>query len=140
MEKRSIIFSFYAMLLLLLCTGCVSRRAVDDTIINYQRKIDRLESTIQQYDTAIGTATEELGRLKDRSQGMEGDIDYIIKLFDDYQQGVTRLIQNYYKIRDEAKAVLEDTSWYDNSTYNNDSLQGNCFYSLCKRTSTSTVA
>ena len=122
MEKRSIIFSFYAMLLLLLCTGCVSRRAVDNTIIDYQRKIDRLESTIQQYDTAIGTATEELGRLKDRSQGMEGDIDYIIRLFDEYQQGVTRLIQNYYKIRDEAKAVLEDTSWYDNSTCNNDSL------------------
>ena len=122
MEKHSIMCSFYAMLLLLLCTGCVSRRAVDDTIINYQRKIDRLESTIQQYDTALGTAAEELGRLKDRSQGMEGDIDYIIRLFDDYQQGVTRLIQNYYKIRDEAKAVLEDTSWYDNSTCNNDSL------------------
>lgn len=122
MEKHSTMCSFYAMLLLLLCTGCVSRRAVDDTIINYQRKIDRLESTIQQYDTALGTAAEELGRLKDRSQGMEGDIDYIIRLFDDYQQGVTRLIQNYYKIRDEAKAVLEDTSWYDNSTCNNDSL------------------
>lgn len=131
---------FYVIFFLFLCTGCVSRRAVDNTIIDYQRKIDRLESTIQQYDTALGTAAEELGRLKDRSQGMEGDIDYIIKLFDDYQQGVTRLIQNYYKIRDEAKAVLEDTSWYDNSTYNNDSLQGNCFYSLCKRTSTSTVA
>lgn len=122
MEKRSIMLSFYAMLLLFLCTGCVSRRAVDNTIIDYQRKIDRLESTIQQYDTAIGTAAEELGRLKDRSQGMEGDIDYIIKLFDDYQRGVTRLIQNYYKIRDEAKAVLEDTSGYDNSTCNNDSL------------------
>lgn len=122
MEKRSIMLGFYAMLLLFLCTGCVSRRAVDSTIIDYQRKIDRLESTIQQYDTALGTAAEELGRLKDRSQGMEGDIDYIIRLFDDYQRGVTRLIQNYYKIRDEAKAVLEDTSWYDNSTYNNDSL------------------
>ena len=122
MEKRSIMLSFYVIFFLFLYTGCVSRRAVDDTIIDYQRKIDRLESTIQQYDTAIGTATEELGRLKDRSQGMEGDIDCIIRLFDEYQQGVTRLIQNYYKIRDEAKAVLEDTSWYDNSTCNNDSL------------------
>lgn len=122
MEKRSIMLGFYVIFFLFLCTGCVSRRAVDNTIIDYQRKIDRLESTIQQYDTAIGTAAEELGRLKDRSQGMEGDIDYIIKLFDDYQRGVTRLIQNYYKIRDEAKAVLEDTSGYDNSTYNNDSL------------------
>lgn len=122
MEKRSIMLGFYAIFFLFLCTGCVSRRAVDNTIIDYQRKIDRLESTIQQYDTALGTAAEELGRLKDRSQGMEGDIDYIIKLFDDYQRGVTRLIQNYYKIRDEAKAVLEDTSGYDNSTYNNDSL------------------
>ena len=122
MEKRSIMLGFYVIFFLLLWTECVSRRAVDNTIIDYQRKIDRLESTIQQYDTAIGTAAEELGRLKDISQGMEGDIDYIIKLFDDYQRGVTKLIQNYYKIRDEAKAVLEDTSGYDNSTYNNDSL------------------
>ena len=122
MEKRCFLFSIHIVLLMVLFSGCVSRRAVDEAILDYQRKIDRLESTIEQYDTALGAAAEELGRIKDRSIGLEGDIDEVIRLFDDYQRGVTRLIQNYYKIRDEAKAVLKDTSWYDNSTCNNDSL------------------
>ena len=120
MEKRCFLFSIPVVLFMVLFSGCVSRRAVDEAILDYQRKIDRLESTIEQYDTALGAAAEELGRVKDRSIGLEGDIDEVIRLFDDYQRGVTRLIQDYYRIRHEAQDVLKGTDSVNLDTDNND--------------------
>ena len=120
MEKRCFLFSIPVVLFMVLFSGCVSRRAVDEAILDYQRKIDRLESTIEQYDTALGAAAEELGRVKDRSIGLEGDIDEVIRLFDDYQRGVTRLIQDYYRIRHEAQDALKGTDSVNLDTDNND--------------------
>lgn len=128
--------AFFNCLFFIICvwlfTGCVSRRAVDTSILDYQRKISELERTIEQYDSVVKSAADELGSLQNRSERMEGDIDELIQLFDEYQQGVTRLIRNYYKIRNEIEDKIKDTSYFNNHYSNDDCLENNCIYFIFK--------
>lgn len=106
MEKVSAICCIIVSLLL---TSCITNRRTDSAIIEYQREIDRLESAIQQYDTAMRNSAERLRDITVRSISMEGTVDEIIGLFDEYQRGVEQLIRDYNNIRAAYKDIDKDT-------------------------------
>lgn len=108
-EKKSIMFAFSLVLFFIavciacaIFPGCATTKReypVDNDVLSYQREIARLESTIELYNDEIGNCVEDLGRIRERASGLEGTIDEVIYLFDEYQQGVERLLQRYRELQ-----------------------------------------
>lgn len=76
--------------------------AVNDTgglFLQHQNEIDRLEEELRNRDRTIENAIRELGAITSRSSSLEGSIDDIICLFEEYQRRVERLLQDYYAVR-----------------------------------------
>ena len=109
MEKNRFFVNVVLCNLILLCviavctglSGCAStaNTSVDATVLEYQGEIARLENTVASYQREIGYAVEELGNIRDRTAGMEGTIDEVIDLFEDYQQRVERVLQRYRELQ-----------------------------------------
>lgn len=100
------------VLLAACCVGCKSTAVhVDDgSLLDHQREIDRLESELRGRDGTIRDAardleniSEQIGSVSERSGRMEDEIDTIIRLFDEYQRRVERLLRDYNRVRDEAE-------------------------------------
>lgn len=110
MEKKSsigfalriVLFYITVCVACTIFTGCATtgkKHSVDNDVLSYQREIARLESTIELYNDEIGNCVEDLGRIRERASGLEGTIDEVIYLFDEYQQGVERLLQRYRELQ-----------------------------------------
>lgn len=96
------VVAFVCASLCLLFGGCSTARAdAPNLVLEHQRQIDSLESTIGRYDAAVGDAIAELDAIAERSAGMAGDIDEIIRLFDEYQSRVERLLYELDALRSE---------------------------------------
>lgn len=119
--KHTFYSIFLAFCTFIVCTGCAStNKIVDADILSHQREIDRLEGTIREYDAVIGRAVIRAEQLKDRASGMEGTIDEIIRLFDEYQQAVEQLIRDFAQIRGSTnKDKVQTADTVDNTAYNN---------------------
>lgn len=99
---RIVLFYIAVCITCTVFTGCATTKGeypVDDDVLSYQREIARLESTIEFYNNEIGDCVEDLGRIRERAAGLEGTIDEVIYLFDEYQQGVERLLQRYRELQ-----------------------------------------
>ncbi len=99
-----VLFYFAVFVICAICavfSGCSTTRVspVDNDVLSYQREIARLESTIERYNNEIGDCVEDLGRIRERAAGLEGTVDEVIYLFDEYQQGVERLLQRYRELQ-----------------------------------------
>lgn len=99
-----VLCNLIVLFIIAVCTGlsgCAStaNTSVDATVLEYQREIARLENTVTSYQREIGYAVEELGNIRDRTAGMEGTIDEVIDLFEDYQQRVERVLQRYRELQ-----------------------------------------
>ena len=81
------------ILFILWLTSCQSNRAAARNILEYQKQVDRLEEELRNRDRAVEDAIRELAAITARSEAMEGDIDSVIRLFDEYQRAVERLLQ-----------------------------------------------
>lgn len=81
------------ILSILWLTSCQSNRAAARNILEYQKQVDRLEEELRNRDRAVDSAIRELAAITARSEAMEGDIDSVIRLFDEYQRAVERLLQ-----------------------------------------------
>lgn len=107
MENQTLpTFVCILMCVLLTCifSGCRTAReinAANGDVLSYQREIARLESTIELYNDEIRDSVEELSGIRERAIGVEGTIDEVINLFDEYQQGVERLLQRYRKLQED---------------------------------------
>lgn len=103
-----------------LCSACASKpsRGVDKDILDYQRNAAKLESTVEQYERAIGDCIRELESLRSRAESMEATVDGLIEIFGQYQQLVDELIYNYNKLREQDSSPVQDI---DSTTYNNSS-------------------
>ena len=109
MHAKKKTLSCIIAIICIMLSSCVTRpRPADELILDYQRKIDRLESTISKYDSAMRNASERLGTITDRSKSMEGTVDDVIRLFDEYQRAVDGLIRDYNEIRAAIEAEQED--------------------------------
>jgi chromosome segregation ATPase len=100
------------VLLAACCVGCKSTAVhVDNgSLINHQREVDRLESELRSRDGTIRDAardlesiSEQIGSVAERSGRMEDEIDTVIRLFDEYQQRVERMLRDYNSVRDETE-------------------------------------
>lgn len=78
-----------------LSVACVSTRHASRDELQYQREIDRLEEELRNRDRTIDSAIRELAAITDRSSRMEGTVDDVIELFDEYDRAVRRLLQCY---------------------------------------------
>lgn len=89
---------FYIVTCLCL-NGCVTRYRTNGEVLEYQRQIDLLEERLRARDRAIDNAIGEIESVANRSRGMEGTIDDIIREIDDYQRAVERLLNDYREAR-----------------------------------------
>lgn len=94
---------FICILFILWLTSCQSNRAAARNILEYQRQVDRLEEELRNRDRAVEDAIRELAAITARSEAMEGDVDTVIRLFDEYQRAVERLLQYDRKADSEIK-------------------------------------
>ena len=79
----------------LLTACCSTGKRTDQSILDYQRQIDRLEEELRARDRAIEDSYRRLESITARSEAMGGDIDDIIELLDEYQRTVERCLQDY---------------------------------------------
>ena len=146
MEKKNSInsafsISLFCIAICVVCaafTGCATtartNNAANGDVLSYQREIARLESSIERYNDEIGNSIEELGRIRERASGVEGTIDEVIYLFEEYQRGVERLLQRYRRLQEdfgrENNSLNLSGNLYDNSSSSDSGgvhsvLQGN---------------
>ena len=99
-------------LCIFICTGCATTRtksAANGDVLAYQAEITRLEDTVASYQHAIGYTIEELGGIRECTTGIEGTVDEIINLFNEYQRRVELVLQRY-------RALQENIGGTDNSS------------------------
>ena len=90
------LFGCVASIVLLLCVGCQSnKQPTSRLILEYQQQIDRLEEELRNRDRTVEDAIRELAAITSRSSEMEGTIDDVIELFNEYQRAVERLLRYY---------------------------------------------
>lgn len=103
MRKHEKVFTItvaiaYVLLLICSCTSSRGRITVGQSIVEYQQQIAALEAELTRRDTAIATAARDLEAITSRSSDMEGTIDELIELFNDYQQRVKQLLLDYRRL------------------------------------------
>jgi len=98
-----------------LFVSCVRSKRVDGDILDYQRQVGVLEArisdyerTIAEYERTIGRTVTELESIRERANSFGGTIEEVIKLLDDYQRTVERLLRDYNRI--EASTGSQDDS------------------------------
>lgn len=96
---RNIVKTIACIFACICLNGCVTRYRTNGEILEYQRQIDLLEERLHARDRAIDTAIREIESITNRSRGMEGTIDDIIREVDDYQRAVERLLDTYNTAR-----------------------------------------
>lgn len=102
--KFSILFLFCPIFAHFTSSCNSTKRPIDDrNILKYQQEIDRLEEELRTRDRTIESAVRELGAITSRSQSVEGTVDELIELFEEYQRRVDKLLYDYDKIRTETK-------------------------------------
>lgn len=142
MNEKIIYWMFIVALLFGVCIcGCQTTGAgANRNILEHQAEIDRLESAVQQYDSAMRNAAVQLRSITIRAQSMEGTVDDVIKLIDEYQRAVEQLIRDYNKVRSKIEIQTEAHSniyyYPDCSDYRNDYW----IYTIRKRHKAATVA
>ena len=84
----------HAFILCVLLTACCTT-GTDNSILEYQRQIDRLEEELRTRDRTIVRNIERLEAVASRSSEMGTDIDAIIGEFDEYQRTIERILSDY---------------------------------------------
>lgn len=124
----------------LLLAGCASTRHVDGDVIKHQAEINRLESELRNRDRAIDNAVRELEGITARSSGMEGTVDELIELFDEYQRAVERLLRDYRATENKDKDTVQGSISFVPSSADSDFMHDCRFYMLYEGHILATVA
>ena len=94
----------WGIVLAMLATGCRTNRTdADNTILEYQRKIAELESTISRIDGIMSDAERGLAEIENRGCDIADEIDGVIREFNAYQSRVDRLLREYNALRSATK-------------------------------------
>lgn len=113
LRNENALFFWIGILLTLLLVHCKSTKpGVDGLILEHQQQVTQLEDRnqelerrIAQYDDAVGRSVEALTAIRERSLGMEGTVDELISLFDEYQRRVNELARAF----DQVKAGINNS-------------------------------
>lgn len=96
-ESKIALWSF---MLALLASGCRTNRAdADAAVLEHQRKIAELESTITRIDCIMSDAERGLAEIENRGCDLTDEIDGVIREFNAYQSRVNRLLREYNALR-----------------------------------------
>lgn len=87
----------HAFILCILLTACCTT-GTENTVLEYQRQVDRLEEELRARDRTIVRNIERLEAVTSRSAEMGTDIDSIIREFDEYQRTIERILSDYRAI------------------------------------------
>ena len=107
-----------------LLAGCATAggagAGVADSVLDYQRQVAILEARIALYEGAVGNAVEELGDLASRAGGIDGTVDELISLFDEYQRRVDELLRLYREAREESEGAGQGSPGAGDSVWSDD--------------------
>lgn len=132
--------AFLGIVLAICLCACSSTRYTDGDIISHQAEIDRLESELRNRDRAIDNAVRELEGITARSAGMEGTVDELIELFDEYQRAVERLLHDYRATEDKDKDTVQGSISFIPSHVDSDFVYDCRFHMLREGHQVATVA
>lgn len=122
MQKKIFGSTIAAVLCMLLFAGCASTgKGADRAVISHQQQIDRLEEELRNRDRTIDNAFRELGAVTSRSTMVEGTVDELIELFEEYQRRVEQLLRDYNQVRAADTDQEQSAYMADNNTADNDS-------------------
>lgn len=94
----------WGVVLAMLATSCKSNRAdTSSAILEHQRKIAELESTISRIDGIMSDAERGLAEIESRGCDIADEIDGVIREFNAYQSRVNRLLREYNALRSATK-------------------------------------
>lgn len=111
------IFAITIIGCVVLFSRCKSSR-VDESILEYQKQIDELTAELKRRDTAIRNGIVAISSVSDRCREMGDEVEDIIRLFDEYQQTVERLLREYQQARNGAEAQAADIEYTNTATGN----------------------
>ena len=77
---------------LLLCS-CVSTRRYNADVLSYQRQVALLEARVDYYENTIRATVRRLESIRGTAESIDGTVDELIRLFDEYQRTVEQLIE-----------------------------------------------
>ena len=91
--------------------GCAStghRIDAASPVLEHQSEIDRSQARINYLVGRVDAATESIISIRERAEGITGDIDEVIREFGEYQRGVELLLRYYKELRDAVAPEEED--------------------------------
>lgn len=98
--RAKAICSFCVALLCYAITSCCTAKPITDgLIIEHSRQLATLEAGIRSYGETVDAITREIATVRDRAAASGATIDETIRLFDEYQRAVDRLISDYNTLR-----------------------------------------
>ncbi len=97
---------------LCLCS-CVTTGHTEQSVLEHQKQIDRVEESIRVRDRAIDTCIRELAHIAGRSEEMGGDIEDIIRELDLYHAAVQRLLRAAGYREEQEQDIAEDSNKFD---------------------------
>ena len=93
----------YAIVVCLVLTSCCTAKPITDgLVIEHSRQLAVLEAGIRSYGETVSAVAGEIAAVRDRAAAT---IDATIKLFDEYQRAVDRLISDYNALRTAVDAA-----------------------------------
>lgn len=103
---------FICIICICFCS-CASSGHTEQSLLEHQKQIDRTEEGKRVRDRAIETCIRELASISERSEGMGGDIEDIIRELDLYHEAVQRLLRAAGYTTDEEQTTEEDFNMHD---------------------------
>jgi len=103
---------FIVIACMCLCS-CVTTRHTEQSVLEHQKQIDRVEEGKRVRDRAIEECLRELAYIAGRSEEMGGDIEDIIRELDLYHAAVQRLLRAAGYTADEEQTTEESSSKSD---------------------------
>lgn len=121
MEKKTNIFCIFIVGSVMLISSTVACRTTGpvpgagESVLDHQEQITRLEDRVRIYETTVAGAISQLEELGRHASSTETTVDDVIRLFDDYQRTVERIIQDYRKLQSEIEYISTSRNGADNS-------------------------
>ena len=105
MRVKTICIMYAIVVCLVLTSCCTAKPITDGLVIEHSRQLAVLEAGIRSYGETVSAVAGEIAAVRDRAAASGATIDATIKLFDEYQRAVDRLISDYNALRTTVDAA-----------------------------------
>lgn len=109
MGKRFICIFILTAMFLASCTS-TGKAGVEQSVLEHQRELAEYQARVDARERTIAACIEEITSIRERAGRMEGKIDDVIQLFDEYQRAVERLLYEIDTRRVEKQTIDQNTN------------------------------